>query len=172
MFVSSASPAGREDIAGLSSMKSVPGRYSPREIKCRTRLTLIDHEAAREAGIAVHGSMDAMVRHTSETTSKRLEQYESRKSSRRADGPNMRRPRSEDDFDGHSSNPRRFLGIVRVPLLNACTGFPECVFHCIACRTYHYGRPLHWRRQFTRESFDGHIRAYGETIDGQHSRED
>lgn len=81
----------REDIVGLPSMKSVPGHYSPREIKCRSRITLIDHDAAREAGIAVHGNIDAMMQHASEITSKKLEQYESRKSSRRADGPNRMR---------------------------------------------------------------------------------
>lgn len=160
----------REDIATLPSMKSIPGRYSPREIKCRTRLTLIDHDAAREAGIAVHGNISAMEQYALEMTSKRLEQYQSRKSLHIADGPNLRRPRSEDVFDGRSSNPKRFLGIVRAPFLNARTGSPECVFHCAACKPHHYDRPLHWRRKFTRESFEDHIRECGEIIHGKHNR--
>lgn len=89
----------REDIATLPSMKSVPGYYSPREMKCRTRLTLLDHDAAREAGIAVHGSIDAMVQHASKMTSKKLDQYGARKALHRADSPKPRRPRSEDAFE-------------------------------------------------------------------------
>ena len=69
----------RGDMAGLPFMRSVPGYYSPREVKCRTRMTLLDHDAAREAGIAVHGSIEAMVHHASEVTSKKLEQYEAPK---------------------------------------------------------------------------------------------
>lgn len=69
----------REDMTGFPSMRSVPGYYSPREVKCRTRMTLLDHDAARETGIAVHGSIEAMVHHASEVTSKKLEQYEAPK---------------------------------------------------------------------------------------------
>ena len=160
----------REDIAALPSMKSVPGYYSPREIKWRARFTLIDHDAAREAGIAAHGSIGSMVQHAYEMKAKRLQQYEARKALWGTDGPNLHRPRSNDFFDGYSSNPKRFLGIIRAPLLNPRTGSPECVFHCIACRPHHYLRPLHWRRVFTRESFEDHIRECGEIIHGQHSR--
>ncbi|OJJ87589.1 uncharacterized protein ASPGLDRAFT_163897 [Aspergillus glaucus CBS 516.65] len=160
----------REDIATLPSMNSVPGRYSPREIKCRTQLTLIDHDAARQAGITVHGNINAMEQYALEMTSKKLEQYQSRKSIHIADCPNLRRPRSEDIFDGHSPNLKRFLGIIRAPFLNARTGSLEWVFHCAACKPHHYNRPLHWRRRYTRKSFEDHIRECGEIIHGKHNQ--
>lgn len=160
-----------QHIAKLPSFKSLPGYYSSRGIKCRRRLTLVDHSAAREAGIVLHGDIDTMKQHAAEITTKRLETYQSRHS-RHAGGPKPRQPRSEDSFDGYSSNPMRFMGVVRAPLINACTATPQWGFHCIACKSHHYGRPLHWRRKFTKESFQDHIRECGKIIDGKHKLEE
>ena len=156
-----------QHIAKLPYFKSLPGCYSSRGIKCTRRLTLIDHSAAREAGIVLHGDIDTMTRYASEITTKRLETYQSR-NSRYTSRSKPRRPRSEDAFDGHCSNPMRFMASIRVPLINDCTATPQWGFHCIACKSHHYGRPLHWRRMFTKESFRDHIRERGEIIDGKH----
>ncbi|PGG98979.1 hypothetical protein AJ80_09434 [Polytolypa hystricis UAMH7299] len=146
------------DTANLPSMRSVPSRYSPRKIKCRTRLTLIDHDATRQFGITMHGTIGAMEQYASEITSEEMEQYHTRKSRHMKDCAILRQPRSEDAFDGHSSNPRRFMAIVRAPLLDARTGSPEWGFHCAACGPHHYDRPFHWHRMFTMKSFEDHIR--------------
>ena len=156
-----------EHLAKVPSFKSIPGLYSPRGIKCRRRLTLIDHSAAREAGIVMHGDSNSMKQYAPETLNKRLEIHQSRKATSTG-GVKPRLPRSEDSFDGFSSNPLRFMGIIRAPVLGARMGSPQWGFHCIACKPHHYGRPLHWRRKFTKESYRDHIRECGEIIDGKH----
>lgn len=124
-------------------MTSLPGRYSPREIKCRSRITLFDRDSARQAGTVAHGSVSAMEQYASKVACKKLENYSCRKRLRKAGGPNPRRPRSGDGFDGHESNPRRFMGAIRAPFLDVRTGSSELGFHCLACKVHHYNRPLH-----------------------------
>lgn len=159
-----------ELLATLPCMKSFPGRYSPRGIKCQRREILFDYSAARQAGIAVHGTISSMEKYASEMASKRLEIYNTKMSLRRTAVRNLRPPRTEDDFDGYSSNPKRFMGIVCAPFFGAHTAFPDWGFHCLACKAHHYGRPLHWRRKYTMNSFQDHIRECGEIVDGKHIR--
>lgn len=159
---------GSEQLASLPCMKSFPGRYSPRGIKCRQRETLFDYSAARQAGIAVHGTIGSMEEHVSEMASKRLDAYNTKLSLRRTNGTNLRRPRSEDSFDGRNSNPKRFMGIIRAPFFSVQTVFSDWGFHCVACKDHHYCRPLHWRRKYTVDSFQDHIRECGEIIGGKH----
>lgn len=160
-----------EHLASLPSMKTVPGYYSPRQIKLRNRLTLVDHNAARLAGLAIHGSVSKMEQYSLEIISMRLEQYQSRKTQQPTGARQLipRRPRSEDEFDGRTSNPKRFVAIARAPFLDLRTRSPEWGFHCVACKIHHYNRPLHWRRKFTEETFKSHLRECGEIIDGKHA---
>ncbi|KAE8150740.1 hypothetical protein BDV25DRAFT_139570 [Aspergillus avenaceus] len=158
-----------KDLAALPSMKSVPGRYPPRGVKCGTRLTLYDRAAARQAGIDLHGSAEAMEQSASQISSQRLERYESRRLLRSPrDNSSLRQPRGNNEFDGLSSNPRRFMGLVRVPRINPRTGSLEWGDHCLACKPYHYSRPLHWRRKFTPEGLQEHLNECGEIIQGKH----
>lgn len=157
-----------EHLASLPCMKSFPGCYSPREIKCRHRETLYDYSAARQTGIAVHGTISSMEKYASEVASKRLEAYNTKLSLRRTNGTNLRPPRSEDSFDGRCSNPRRFMGIIRAPFFNSQTGYPDWGFHCVACKAHHYRRPLHWRRRYTVHSFQNHVKECGEIREGKH----
>lgn len=153
-------------------MKTAPGCYSPRNIKVRKGLTLIDHNAARDAGFAVHSSASAMEQYTSNIALKKMQKYQYRKSQlTESTGRSIpRRPRTEDEFDGYTSNPRRFVAIVRAPYLDRRLGSPVKGFHCVACKVHHYNRPLHWRRKFTEESFKRHVTECGEVIDGKHVR--
>ncbi|KAL4891353.1 hypothetical protein BDV59DRAFT_182300 [Aspergillus ambiguus] len=157
-----------KQIAGLPHMKSFPGRYSPRGVKCRRRETLFDYSAARQAGIAVHGTVESMEEYASGMVSKRLENYNSKLSLRRTDGTHLRPPRYEDSFDGHCSNPRRFMAIIRAPFMNERMVSPEWGLHCIACKPHHYCRPIHWRRKYTINGFQDHVRECGEIIDEKH----
>lgn len=157
-----------EHLASLPCLKSFPGRYSPREIKCRRRETLFDYSTARQAGVAVHGTMSSMEEYASNMITKRLKTYNSKVSLRRTGGANLRLPRSEDVFDGRYSNPKRFMGIIRAPFFNVQTVSPDCGFHCVACKSHHYSRPLHWRRKYTLNNFQDHLRECGEIIGDKH----
>lgn len=64
----------RKDTATLPSMKCVPARYSPQEIKCHIRLTLIGHDSARQAGIAVYGNISTMEQLPLEMASQKVKQ--------------------------------------------------------------------------------------------------
>jgi hypothetical protein len=163
----------REHLANLPAMKTVSGCYSPRSIKVRKGLTLIDHSAARDAGLAVHGSASAMEEFTSNIALEKLKKYEIRHSQliARTGRSITRRPRTEDEFDGHTSNPLRFVAIVRAPYLDRRLRSPEWGFHCVGCKLHHYDPPLHWRRRFTDESYKRHITECGQVIGGKHARQ-
>jgi hypothetical protein len=73
----------------------------------------------------------------------------------------MRRFMIKDEFDRYTANTRHFVAVVRVPF-----------FHCVACGDYYYcgsfyredyiNPLLHWRRKFSKETFQSHMREYGE----------
>ncbi|KAE8139513.1 hypothetical protein BDV38DRAFT_280868 [Aspergillus pseudotamarii] len=107
---------GSNDLKALPSMRSVPGRYSPRGTKCRALHVLFDRVAARQAGLTLYGSVRQMEQHAAKLMPKKLEQCESQRLLRRQrDATVSRQPRCGDEFDGHSSNPKRFMGVVRAP---------------------------------------------------------
>lgn len=103
-----------------------------------------------------------------EPRSKMLAQYQSRESVNRL----LRPPKHRDDFDRYKINP---MGIVRAPVLKSLARAPEWGLNCVTCRFHRadYGFPysiFHWRRKFTRESFEDHIRECGEIINGRHTK--
>jgi hypothetical protein len=156
-----------EHLATLPFLKSVPGIYSPRGIKCQRRERLFDYSAAQKQGIAIHGSAESMEEHVSETARKKLESYSAKASVCRR-GIRLRQPRTEDPFDGHSSSPRSFMAIIRAPFLRSAREPPEFGSHCLACKPHHYHRPLHWRRKYTLATFQDHIEECGQIVDGKH----
>lgn len=157
-----------EHLAALPRMKSFPGCYSPRELKRSTRTILFDHSAARQAGIALHGTVSAMEKYASDMAAKKMEVYLTKTSLHTTPGRARRPPRTEDEFDGYSSNPKRFMAIICAPYLDARLGTPDWGSHCLACKRHHYSRPLHWRRKFTTDGFQKHISECGDIVDGQH----
>ncbi|KAJ0414687.1 hypothetical protein BJY00DRAFT_19936 [Aspergillus carlsbadensis] len=148
-------------------MRSVPGVYSPRQIKCRRRELLFDYSAARKRGIAVHGSIGSMEEYATGVTHKKLESY-NQKASLHTTGTRPRQPRTEDPFDGKCSNPRRFMAIVQAPSFRSGRAPPKFGSHCMACKRHHYRRPLHWRRQYTPATFQDHIAECGEIVNRKH----
>lgn len=154
-----------EHFAKNPCLKSFPGCYSPRRTKYRRREVLTDYSSARQIGIETHGSITSIENHTSEMARKKLEAFDMKRSFHRGHGADLRQPRTEDLFDGRSSNPRRFFGIIRAPFFNLGTSSTEWGSHCIACKSHHYCRPLHWRRKYTVVSFQDHIRECGEIVD-------
>ncbi|KAJ2985879.1 hypothetical protein NUW58_g5298 [Xylaria curta] len=55
----------RQIVERLPRMKAIPGTYSPNEKKV-AKCTLVDYESALHAGVALHGSLDAMLKRVSD----------------------------------------------------------------------------------------------------------
>ncbi|PWY94017.1 hypothetical protein BO94DRAFT_531983 [Aspergillus sclerotioniger CBS 115572] len=156
-------------LAGLPHMKSFPGCYSPRGLERRRRKTLYDYSARRKTGIRVHGTVKAMEKFSAEVLSEKLKTYFL------CINHKMRvtRPICRDSFDDRSSNPKRFMGIIRVPCFRIefkPGGSLEWGFHCLACKSLHCDRPLHWGRMFTTESFRAHLAECGAVVKGRYVR--
>lgn len=156
-------------IQTLPCMRVIPGIYSPNEKKAN-ETTLVDYESAFDAGIARHGSSGAVDEFVAAVAAKKLQAHRMRVLQAQQSGSSRRTrmPPVADPFDMKSANPLRFVAIVRVPWLNRTSqDGVEWGFYCVGCgRSSDF--PLHWRRQFTPESFDQHIMQCGDIIDGNH----
>ena len=163
-------------IESLPHMRSIPGVYTSWEKKRYQRCTLIDPKSAYDAGIALHGSLSTMERHVMDGTAQKLQKYNDRVHKAVLEGSgsskrSVRRPRTEDLFDGRTGNPLRFMAIVQAPWLNTISQEAEWGFHCIGCTAHHIMRPLHWRRKFNEASFKDHLKECGDIQDGEHQRD-
>lgn len=128
--------------------------------------SVVHYSIARQARITLHGSIYSMEAYVCEMACKRLNIYHTKLSLRR-NGTNLWPPRLEDSFDGLDSNPKRFMGDVRAPFFNGQTVDLDWGFHCLACKAHHYGRPLHWRRKYTTDTFQDDLRKCGKIIEGE-----
>ena len=154
-------------VKTLPRMRSIPGLYSPKGKKVRDRITLVDRESARQAGITLHGTATAMDRYVFE---------EQRKLGRRANwdmwdwhnvrvGPAVFRLRIRNPRIG---DPVRFMAVVRMPWMNKASQGLEMGFHCKACEKSIRHLLFHWRRKFTEASFVEHLKQCGDIRDGEH----
>lgn len=104
--------------------------------------------------------------YVSDMASRRLRDYRSTLARRRKiDGASElapRPPRSEDDPDAGSINPRRFIAILRTPWLDLRRKSLEWGFHCLACQHAGGLGPRRRERKFSIETFHGHIEDCGE----------
>ncbi|CAK3945229.1 Cyclin-like F-box [Lecanosticta acicola] len=159
----------RSRLLNLSHMKAVPGRYSPNDKLCRKRSVLYDPESAQQAGTAWHGSQEAMRKAAADHLAQKVLEYENRMEEYLS-GVIQSKPRrptgSPEEHDGRSSNPRRYMAIVRAPSL--AEGISISGFHCTGCQREYRSRPLHWRRKYTDETFRTHIQQGGVIRDGRH----
>lgn len=154
----------RKFLSDLVQMKSIPGCYSPNEKKCPARLDLIDPESARRAGIALYGSSDAMEQHVARVVYAKADNRRAR-----VDG----RAQSTLSTTAIGGTPRlafakRFMAVVRAPMVNVPTGSIEWGFHCVGCKRQYRQRPLHWRRKFTPDTFKLHVEYCGPVVNGEH----
>lgn len=107
----------------LPHMMSVPVSYgtcSPAGKKAPKSLALVGRESAYHAGIALHGSLDAMEEYVVKQADDEIQKYKQRLSRAAAEGPRpttrcRRQLGTEDVFDGLAGNPIRFIAIVRMP---------------------------------------------------------
>ncbi len=156
-------------VEKLPCMKVVGGIYSPNEKKVHPGV-LVDYQWALHAGIARHGSLAAMHDYVSAVESRKLQAYRKRATmAAEQPGSVVRRPVIKEPFDGHSGNPLRFVAIACVPWMNPTSQEVDWGFHCIAGeRSSHL--PLHYRRKFTADSFDDHLRVCGNIRNGAHQQ--
>jgi len=160
----------RQIIDMLPHMRSIPGTYSPNERKCRDRLSLVDPNSARQAGINFHGSTSAMERYVSDLAAQKLQKFNEKLLKAEVEGRRItaRRPSSEDPFDGQPGNPLRFMAIVQAPTINRSSKEVEWGSYCVGCRESSDERPQHFRRRFTKASFAEHLKECGLIRDGKH----
>ena len=156
-------------VNALPHMRSIPGKYTMSERRVRMRIPLVDFDRAFHAGVALHGSTDAMEKYVSDRAAQSLQIYNERSSQGATSISNrrFRRPPTKDPLDAMGGNTLRFMAIVRVPWLNRTSQELEWGFHCSGCRNYH-DRPTHFRRKFTIASFNEHLRLSGNINDGKH----
>ncbi|CZT21520.1 uncharacterized protein RCC_07383 [Ramularia collo-cygni] len=150
----------RGRLASLIGMRSVPGCYSPNEKTVPARLELFDQASARHAGIQLYGSAVAMEQHTSQTAARKFEKRRASSSGRPASTPARGNPRS--------SFAKRFMAVVRAPTVDVSIGSVEWGFHCLGCKRQYRKPPLHWRRKYTIQTFEEHVRECGPIVDGEH----
>ena len=153
----------------LPQMKSVPGRYTIRNIICQNRLILIDSDAARQAGLDIYGSASAMERHIAKLTAQKRSAYHKRLAGTAGEKrlPYPRAPRENAPPDDHEYNSRRFMAIVPVPFIVTRSEQAEWGFHCLGCRN-EFGEFRNSRRQFIAAGFRQHLRQFGEVVNEKH----
>ncbi|KAK4227885.1 hypothetical protein QBC38DRAFT_363203 [Podospora fimiseda] len=141
-------------VETLPQMKVVPGIYSRTMKRLQSRSVLVDYECARQAGIALYGSVGAMQKHAQQ---KRRENFS-------AGGKSIIDSISLGDYE---LDPVRFVAIVEAPWLNKSSQQVDWGFYCAGCSEFD---PLLRLRRFTDSSFDRHVKFWGDIRDGKHRR--
>jgi hypothetical protein len=121
----------------LPQMLSRPGTYTPDGRDCLARLDLVDKESARQAGVALHGSVVAMKERVRQDTEQKWQRYRCRLASftKSSIKSSVRRPpRTVELWDGQHENPLRFMAVVRAPWLDRSSQSVEWGAHCKGCR--------------------------------------
>lgn len=155
----------RQIVDTLPRMRVIPGTYAPSNRKAR-RGILVDYASARNAGIAFHESVNAMNEYVRRLKQERNKAHEEMlatwtKAFENGLATAAERPGSNlPGFDGHTANPLRYVAIVRLPWLDKPAQEIEWGFHCLGCERS-TRLPLHYRRQFTKASFDQHLQEDG-----------
>ena len=132
-------------IETLPRMSSVSGTYSPCSREVPERVSLVDSESVRQAGITLHGSLEAMKQYV-------------------ADQRHELKP--EEIIDGQLGNPLRFVAVVRLPWFDQTRQELNWGFHCKGCEKLDDDGCFHPRRKYTESSFKKHLDIFGGLRDG------
>ena len=169
----------RAHLEGVPTVKTVAGIYSKDRHRLKRRITLYDPFALRKVGISVHGSSIELDEYVSEVNEELRGQYwfeyDEYEAGRRTKKPRYaRRWDREREIElgllKESTDPKRFVAVVRAPFVNLAKTDPkEWGFHCIACQGHWGPSPINYRRKFTEESFRGHVEECGEIVNGRHA---
>jgi hypothetical protein len=155
----------------LPSVKSVPGRYSPRKNTRKARFNLIDADSAQRIGLAFHnGSTAAMEQCVVAAHNNESDAWDKRVMAGYKVSQNPPRRRRQVIWvpEGRVLDPRRFMAVVRAPWINPSTNAVEWGFHCVGCKEKFRTGPLNWRRMYSDETFSLHIEECGRVCDGKH----
>ena len=165
----------------VPTMKTIPGYFGPSYSDMRkSRMVLMDAEAARRAGAAFHGSDAAMKQNVAKVKADRLEEYGKQwdKSIKIGiyHGPLVPKNLPPDKVqDRYASDPRRYMAIVRAPWVDPATHSEEWGYYCVGCEWWsHDNRPSerdrseHGSRLYTLESFAEHVKEHGPVVDRFH----
>ncbi|KAI9699135.1 MAG: hypothetical protein M1836_003324 [Candelina mexicana] len=148
-------------LRSLPTLRSLPGVYSQLWIKSPKRIQLVEKSVAQAAGVALHGSSQAMEDMVTHRKQEQAAAYETRKA-RAATNPSIkcRTPSCfTQRFDSQGANTHRFLGIMRFPSLNRVTSRLEWSSSCNGCRgTSGQSMTRRWTRMFTQDTFKDHIK--------------
>lgn len=158
------------DIEMLPRMELIPGNYSPRMRGVSPMEELFDYELCQRAGIALHGTLEAMETHVTTLDREKLQASLDRLVA-------LDRQGKGSSFTGLYFPPKqpygymeklRFAAVVQVPWLDKWTRVVEFGFHCTGCKEINPNRPLQWRRRFTAESYAQHLIEFGRIENGRH----
>lgn len=160
----------KQTLAGLPKLRSLPGKYSRFKNSRKNRIDLIDRAAATRAGIAVHGSSENVKKafeiHKAEIRSKNDKKMEQYMVKRRLD-PTLRLPtfpQVSESHDEQGHDPRRFMGIIRVPWVDPVSKRKERGVQCQGCERdmrIVFGnrtRDFHPRRMYNQAGFLQHLK--------------
>lgn len=160
---------GQRATDTLPTMLTRGGLYSPNEKKLKGGILLVDHDAARQAGIDLYGSATLMEEYVSGKEAERQREYEEKlrrvRTSDAGQG-SIRRPAGE-PFDGRSGNPARFASVNRIPWIDKATRQVEWGIHCRGCRRSR-NRLSHCRQKYTLASFRSHLNQFGMVHNNKH----
>lgn len=144
----------RKDVASLPLFMGIPRKkkgYHDRQDL--TRLTFVDRTLARKAGLALHGTSEAMEERVLEMEAERVEKFNARERLYRSgNGP---KPRLHEFDTSRKSNPGHYhLGDIFVPFLGNRAEAPEWGYRCCCAR----GLSKESTRRCTKKGFEEHLR--------------
>lgn len=157
-------------IQSLPQMRCLPGVYSPGGCKISKAVTLYDAWSALQAAILHHGSNDNLKtyienNHAESMTSYHQKTQEATEASSRSS--RLRKPATLFPYDRKSTNPRRFVAVIELPVINKASKAEEWGFYCKACQKANEW-PRDWRVRYDEETFEQHILACGRIEYGIH----
>ncbi|PNS18854.1 hypothetical protein CAC42_5393 [Sphaceloma murrayae] len=146
----------KEELSHVPCMHSIVGTYATvkRKVTNSSALFFMDPRAALEVAVRYHGSEEAMLEMMTESVAAGSEEGEA----------GLKGWLHHDaDSLGPSSNPRRFVAIVKMPSIDPGSKKKIEARYCDACLRMDagYKRPNSWRRQYTREAFSDHLQECG-----------
>ncbi|KAF1845757.1 uncharacterized protein K460DRAFT_282437 [Cucurbitaria berberidis CBS 394.84] len=157
-------------IQSLPHMKCLPGVYSPGGCKVSRAVVLYDAWSALQAAVTYHGSRDNLKTYIEKSHAESMTAYHRRTQEATEANlrlPRLRKPASLSPYDRKSANPRRFVAVIELPVINKSSKVVDWGFYCKACRNANEW-PRDWRVRYDEETFEQHLLACGRIENGIH----
>lgn len=159
----------KQHLKSLPQMTAWPGTYSTRRKKVK-RQVFIDAGAVEAAGLAFHGSQEALQQYIAALHDRENASYQRRQTHILTESMNFEliSRRMLRLWDGRCNNPLRFVAIASLPWLDKATGKTDFGRHCRGCNEIRVW-PIHFRRRYSAASFLKHIQDCGAVVEGIHA---